>query len=187
MHVVALIIVIKKEKRNYINLYVIKTNTKLKRQSNSMTLTLILIFTGAIFLLLIFNEFVNRRYYSYWKRLGIDSLPAIFPVGNAAQLVLQRTGLNGMMKEWHSNCKGRFVGVYVITGPVLVVKVSAIQLSYRSSYYLSSRTSTWSATFSSRTLRISPTAASTRTKSGNQRQPTCSACRDRNGATCERN
>lgn len=70
-------------------------------------------------------QYLNKHFYSQWTNLGIKSLPAYYPFGNIKKLMFGQVGLCDIIKEWHDTCNGKFMGIYIVTSPVLLVKVRA--------------------------------------------------------------
>lgn len=71
----------------------------------------------------------------YWSKRGVEFVPPTFPFGNLRDTILVRKNFNEGILDWYGKVKGRFAGIYMLTTPGIIIKVSADELWRKSSFY----------------------------------------------------
>lgn len=62
----------------------------------------------------------------YWTKRGVEVIPPTFPFGNLRDTILVRKNFNEGILDWYRQVKGRFAGIYMLTTPGIIIKVSEL-------------------------------------------------------------
>lgn len=78
-----------------------------------------------LFLLLVVSIYVYfRRVFSYWPNKGVKILNPRIPFGDIGSIVISKLTIGEGLKKLHIKTNGKFAGIYCLTYPAILVKVS---------------------------------------------------------------
>lgn len=86
-----------------------------------MMIILVSIFVFVFYLVYIYFKLFL---YTYWDHFKINTIEPTFPFGNIGKIFLGQYGLGDCVKHFYDSCTDKFAGIYFISAPALIIKVS---------------------------------------------------------------